>query len=164
MKSRIDTELTSLPSWFQPVPNEHLIFAGKTSAQVANPLTGDTNEPECVVLTDRRLVSFGLVGAGAGGRTPAVTTIPLSQVMSIQATVLRWNAATVALCVLAFILYVIPGIVYIMHMERSKGPRVDVVAGTLRIEARFAPWSGDLLTRFHAQLQQSVLAARQAQP
>jgi hypothetical protein len=152
MQKRVNQKTTTPPVWLQLVGDEKLLFCGTSPAEVKNPVSDNARHPECVVLTDRRLVS--LCPLRAGSVTPAVTSIPLSQIQVIQTTALSWSATSVIGIVLGFVpgffLLCIPGIVGLIYMLMNIGPRVNVLAGNLRVEIKFSPHSPGLLREFLA--------------
>lgn len=152
MKKRIVRESTETYPGFRPRSDEQVLFCGHTTHRMSNPLDANTKHPETVVLTNQRLVALAKIGVQS--EEDAVTAIPLGRIDSIQYTYLRWTALRVLGCVLGFIFYVIPGVIYLVHMIRSVGPRVNVVAGTIRVEVKFA--DPELMSRFVHYLQWSV--------
>ena len=150
MRKRVNTERKDVPEWFQMAENEKLLFCGYSPATLRNPVASNAMYSECVVLTDKRLVTFCPLGLRGG--TPAVTTVPLSRVSAVQTTCIDWNTATILICVVLFLLYILPGVIFLVFMWLYRGPRVNVVAGILRTEIKFHPNSQQLLQRFLAYL------------
>jgi hypothetical protein len=146
MRKRVYRNWELAPEWLQLAENEALLFCGTSRARVKNPVAGNEKHPECVVLTDKRLVA--LCPLGVRSTTPAVTTVPLSQIQAIQTTALSWNALAVLGIVLGFLFYIIPGIIGLIYMLMNTGPKVNVVTGNLRVEIKFSPSSPALLREF----------------
>ncbi len=146
MFKRVNQKRNTAPEWLQLAEDEKMLFCGTSPARVKNPIADNVQHPECVVLTDKRLVT--LCSLDVRSTTPAVTTIPLSQIQAVQTTALAWNAATILLVIIGFLFCMIPGIIALVYMLRNTGPRVNVVVGNLRVEIKFAPYSPAILREF----------------
>ena len=143
MRKRIDQKLETAPEWVQLATNEKLLFCGISSARVSNPFADNAKQAECVVLTDKRLVVLSKVGAA-----PAVTSMPLSRIHAIQTTALSWNAVMVLVTILGFLCWIVPGVIILIYMILNAGPKVNVIAGNLRVEIKFSPSAQPLFREF----------------
>jgi len=151
MLKRIAAEKTTPIPEVQLDESEEMLFCGVTPKHILYSLDPRKKLPETAMLTNRRLVVCSLVAdnpAHIGGRTPSVTSLPLSKVDAIQVTHVSWTAIRALVCVLLFCLYIIPGLCFLVWMSRNTGPRVNVVSGLLRVEVRFADANCDLLRKF----------------
>ena len=143
MLKRIYSEKHTAPEWCKLAQGENLLFCGVSKQQLSNPVNQNIIEYECVVLTDKRLITLAQLKG-----TPAVTTMPLSHISAILTTALRWNAVNILLLLLLLLMFLIPGIMFIWYMLRHSGPRVNVIADSLRTEIKFTPGNSALLTKF----------------
>lgn len=155
MKKRLVNESASNFPGFQLKQEESVLFRAHTTKRIRNPWDNYSKHFETVILTNTRLTALSMVGATSGQE--AVTTIPLKKVDSIQYTYLGWTPLRVVACIFGFLWYIVPGVIYLVYMERNKGPRVDVVSGALRLEMKFDEDNPHLLNRF-IQLFESSLA------
>ena len=138
MQGRIVSEGHEAPSWVRLDTEERLMFFGQTDKRIRNPTVDTESVPEMVLVTNRRLICLSRLPA-RGGAEPALTTLPMRSVQAIQTTRVRWNTQRVLLCILAFVFYIIPGVIFLIWMKRNGGPRVHIVSGNLRTEVRFFP-------------------------
>jgi hypothetical protein len=146
MRKRLNQKSNTAPQWLQLAKEEKLLFCGTSPARLKNPVAGNARHPECVVLTNKRLVA--LCPLGVRTLAPAVTTMPLSRIEAIQTTALSWNAMAILGIIIGFLFYIIPGIIGLIYMLMNTGPRVNVIAGNLRMEIKFSPFSPELLREF----------------
>jgi hypothetical protein len=143
MRKRIYSEKHTAPEWSKLAQGENLLFCGVSKKQLSNPVNQNINEYECVVLTDKRLITLVQLKG-----TPTVTTMPLSHISAIQTTALRWNTLTILLLVLLLLMFIIPGVIFLYYMLQYSGPRVNVIADSLCTVIKFSPGNSALLTKF----------------
>ena len=133
------------PKWLQLEKNEKLLFCGISHEIVRNPLSKNEKTPECIILTDKRLVALGVYSDL--GR-PAVTSIPLSQIQSITSVCGSWTPFKIILCVLLFLAFILPGLFYWIIVESGKGPGIVVGAGWKKLGIDFHPDTPELFDQF----------------
>jgi len=131
--------------------NEKILFCGHSRKNLKNPASNNEKYPETVMLTSRRVVT--LTSLPTAGGVPALTTIPLKRISTIQTTYLGWTPAKVLLCMVFFLLYVIPGIVFLTYMCLKSGPTVYIVAGNVRTDAKFDPNETVLFRKFLSRIE-----------
>ncbi len=146
MRGRMVSE-TQPPSWVRLEADERILFSAQTDKRTQDPTSTRESVPETVLVTTRRFICLSRLPA-RGGAEPALTTLPLRAVQAIQTTRVKWNTQRVLLCILAFVLYIVPGVIFLIWMHRNAGPRVNIVSGNLRTEVRFFPSETTLLTKF----------------
>ena len=146
MSKKISITSDTAPEWLKMNEGEQLLFCGYSPKTVSNPVYNNIKCPECVVLTNKRLVKLGPLGIRKG--LPAVTIFPLSKISTIQTTFVHWNAASIIICILLFLSYIIPGLIFLIVMLINIGPRVNVVAGSIRTEIKFHPGNQEMLQNF----------------
>lgn len=147
MQGRIVSEGHQVPSWVQLEAEERLLFFGQTNKRVRNPTAGTESVPEAALVTDRRVICLSRV-AGRGGAQPTLTTLPIRSVQAIQTVRVRWDARMVLLCIIAFLFYLIPGVIFLIWMAKNSGASVHIVSGNLRTEVKFFPDDTVLLKQF----------------
>lgn len=151
MKGRLDTEIPAPFPGFMPLEKETILFCAQTDKRVKNPLDNNREHPETVVVTDQRLLALSMVSPSA--RMTAVSIVPLERVSAVQCTYLGWDAWKILACIILFLLYIIPGVIFLVWMNRNLGPRVHLVSGVFAIDLRFHREHPALFNKFMASVQ-----------
>ena len=129
---------------------ENILLCLHTDQDVSNPLNENKKHPETAVITNKRLIV--LAQDNSSIHDVILTSMPLDKIETVQTTCVSWNTASVLVCIVAFLFFVIPGIAFLFCMESKKGATVNVCAGSLRSEVKFHPDSNALLQDFVALL------------
>ena len=151
MKKAIIRESSDYFPGFQLKENEKALFCGHSDKRVKNPLDNNKKYFETVILTNERLVTLSNVNP----KLDAVSSIPLSQIDFIQYTFLDWDFLKVLLCMLGFIFYIAPGIIYLLYVNKNIGNMVSVLSGVLKIDIKLDKDNPEILNKF-IKLMQSI--------
>ena len=117
--------------------SEEIVQCFRTRAYVRNPLMGDDMQPEMVVVTNERLVV--LERHSVFNDNVTLTVLPLDKIESVQATYISWTVARIIYCVLSFICYLIPGIIFLIWMNYNKGAIASISSGDVSCEIKCHP-------------------------
>lgn len=159
MRGQLVRESHEIPEWLQLGADETLLFSAETDRHVQNPIANVAPTPEAAILTDRRLICLAHLKT-LGRNEPVLTTMPLSAVQAIQTTRVTWNVRMILLCIFSFVMYILPGVIFLFWMNRNLGAHVNVVAGNLRTEIKFHPEAAALPEKFLEALDAEVSRTR----
>lgn len=150
MKGRLETESPGAFPGFVPLEKEMVAFCAQTDKRIKNPMDGNRKHPETVVVSDQRLAVLSMISPAA--RMTAVTIMPLDRVTTIQCTYLDWDTWRVLTCVILFFIYIIPGVIFLVWMNKNVGFVVHVVSGVVRIDLKFDKDHPALFNKFMASM------------
>ena len=123
--------------------SEQIVLCLHTDREVRNPMDQNEKYPETALITNRRLVVLARHSYFKDEVT--FTSMPLDNIQVVQTTNVSWTLARILTGIVAFVLYIAPGILFLIHMYFAVGASVNVVSGNLRTEVRFHPRHKDLL-------------------
>ena len=128
--------------------SEQIVLCLHTDREVRNPMDQNEKYPETALITNRRLVVLARHSYFKDEVT--FTSMPLDNIQVVQTTNVSWTLTKILASLVAFLFYIVPGIIFLIHMHYAVGASVNVASGGVRTVVRFHPRHKDLLQQFVA--------------
>jgi len=132
---------------------EHVSISGYARKRLENPLIPGTKHPDGFVLTDRRLIMLARPQpATTGLKVSNFTSMPLRQIDAVQILDVRWSFLAFVVFLLLLLLYIVPGVIFLIYMFRRVGLWLVVHAGGCTNELKFARSAASTLAELTTQI------------
>lgn len=128
--------------------NESILICLQSGHNVKNPIDNNRKCPETAMITTKRIVVLGEQSISGIGIT-TLTSMNLNAIDAVQYTFPTWNISLYLLAAFLILMYIVPGIIFIVWFNYRQKAFMNVVSGPLRSEVKFHKNHPELLQKFN---------------